>query len=1076
MFTFEEIKNISQDEFKKLSPENKELVLKILTEYKESGSSQTLKELWEVDYDEIPVSIEEFITNERYLGKTTGKGELIYPYWREKYKEIFDQHLNYEEIVLTGAIGVGKTRTAVICLCYLLYKLMCLKNPQAYFNLLEGDKITIFFLNITLTLAEGVGYKTMHEYLLASPWFMERGTVTGRVNERYNPPHNIEIRFGSKGEHALGQQVYAAFMDEIEFKKAGIKGTSAFDMSNAVMDAYSIIKSRIKSRFIKNGVLYGRLFLVSSKKSEHDFLEQYVQKMKNDRMLVVDEPQWVIKPKGTFDPRTFAVAVGNRSLRSRVLGEEVSEEERKALIQQGYRILDVPLNFRDEFKLDINRALMDLAGIALVGTTSFFNYDMFSECYIQDYKNPFVTEVITLGIHDDMKIQDFFELDKVPASVKYMPQFIHIDGSLTGDRTGISSVGVSGLKETQQYNGAYEFTSSEMTYKHIFSVGIKAPQGSEISFEKTRQFIYWLKQSGFNIIGVSLDGFQSADSKQIFISNNYDASIISMDKTPQAYLTLRSAMNDKRIGLIKLDLLETELVQLQRDVQTGKIDHPRDGCFTADTKVALVDGRNLTISELMLEQQYKKNYVYTVNETTHVIEPKPIKKVFQTKITKDLVRVTLDNGSSIECTPEHRFMLRDGSYKEAQYLDIDDRLMPLYTDICEKGLVGYRLYYDPFSMTWKFEHRQFCNNIRSEKGVVHHRNYNKQDNRPCNLIKISRSEHQRIHNNNTKDYNKLSHKIKQWHEENRGTQKYIQRSEKCRQSVYRCQLIKNKNYVPKKELNLKRIQEIEKLFDVCWENLTTSEKDSYSVKYNRYKHPEVKQVIINSVKQKHKEGKYKNAYKALHGRVWYTNGQTNMYIKEAEPVPEGFYRGRTIDYKMNHKKLSERTPEEQARLKKCYASASGKVWITNDVEEHYICKDDILPDGYRYGRKKREYKNHKVVSVERILKPCRVYDLEIEDNHNFALACGVFVHNSKDIADSLAGALFNATLHKQSLMDNMQLLSVAADVNEEYDPRQEILDNMSQSLLAQNKNSYTAAAKLEELLNGYGNDSNILAW
>ena len=116
-----------------------------------------------------------------------------------------------------------------------------------------------------------------------------------------------------------------------------------------------------------------------------------------------------------------------------------------------------------------------------------------------------------------------------------------------------------------------------MMYKHIFSVGIKAPQGSEISFEKTRQFIYWLKQSGFNIIGVSLDGFQSADSKQIFISNNYDASIISMDKTPQAYLTLRSAMNDKRIGLIKLDLLETELVQLQRDVQTGKIDHPRDG-------------------------------------------------------------------------------------------------------------------------------------------------------------------------------------------------------------------------------------------------------------------------------------------------------------------------------------------------------------------------------------------------------------------------------------------------------------------------------------------------------------------
>lgn len=809
MFTFEEIKNISQDEFKKLSPENKELVLKILTEYKESGNSETLKELWEVDYNEIPVSIEEFITNDYYLGKTTGNGKLIYPYWREKYKEIFDQHLNYEEIVLTGAIGVGKTRTAVICLCYLLYKLMCLKNPQAYFNLLEGDKITIFFLNITLPLAEGVGYKTMHEYLLASPWFMERGTVTGRVNERYNPPHNIEIRFGSKGEHALGQQVYAAFMDEIEFKKSGIKGTSAFDMSNAVMDAYSIIKSRIKSRFIKKGILYGRLFLVSSKKSEHDFLEQYVQKMKNDKMLVVDEPQWVIKPPGTFDPRTFAVAVGNRSLRSRVLGEEVSEEERKALIQQGYRILDVPLNFRDEFKLDINRALMDLAGIALVGTTSFFNYDMFSQCYIENYKNPFVTEVITLGIHDDMKIQDFFELDKVPASVKYMPQFIHIDGSLTGDRTGISSVGVSGLKETQQYNGAYEFTSSEMMYKHIFSVGIKAPQGSEISFEKTRQFIYWLKQSGFNIIGVSLDGFQSADSKQIFISNNYDASIISMDKTPQAYLTLRSAMNDKRIGLIKLDLLETELVQLQRDVQTGKIDHPRDGCFLGNTKIQVMDKDDGVLKLLnmytLLETYKEKNYsVFSVNPVTGKRSWQLLEKVFETKRVKELLLVTFNvDGelSSVTVTDNHRFMLPDRTYKEIGKFNIGEKL--------------------------------------------------------------------------------------------------------------------------------------------------------YSIQ----------------------------------GTAFVENIQT---VKYSESVP--------------------------------------------------------------------------------------VYDIQVQGIHNFTLFNNIVVHNSKDIADSLAGALFNATLHKQSLMDNMQLLSVAADVNEEYDPRQEILDNMSQSLLSQNKNSYTAAAKLEELLNGYGTDSNILSW
>lgn len=806
MFTQDQIMNISKDEFAKLSAENKELILKILSEFKTDGMSQTLKELWEVDYKEIPVSIDEFICNPIYLGKSTRNGESIYPYWREKYKEIFDPSKNYEEVVLTGAIGVGKTRTAVVCLCYLLYRLMCLKNPQEYFRFNEGDKITIFFLNITLTLAEGVGYETMHDYLIHSPWFVERGTITGRKNLRYNPPHNIAITFGSKGEHALGQQIFAAFLDEVDFKQGGIKGASALEASNAIMSAYRTIKARITSRFTKNNVLYGKLFLVSSKKSEHDFLEAYVQKMKSDRMLVVDEPQWVIKPKGTFDSRTFPVAVGNRSLKSRVLADDTSEEEKQALIKQGYRILEVPFNFKDNFKLDINTALMDLAGISVVGAVSFFNYDMFSQCYIKGYKNPFVTDILTIGIKDDLKISDFFELDKIPDAVKYMPQFIHIDGSLTGDKTGISSVGVSGLKETQQYNGSYEFTSTEMTYKHIFSVDIQAPQGSEISFEKTRNFIYYLKASGFNIVGVSLDGFQSADMKQMLIAQGYDATIISLDKTPQGYLALRSALNDGRLGLIQIDLLETELIQLQRDVQTGKIDHPPDGCFTDDTEILLFDiVHNKTFTKTikqLYDSAYIGNYhVQTVTETGE-IETHRINKIFITKYTDTLLEVTFSDGSSVKCTPEHKFMLEDGSFEEIQNISIKQRL---------KTVSG-------------------------------------------------------------------------------------------------------------KEIHI----------------------------------------------------------------------QTKSKIVFFENIP--------------------------------------------------------------------------------------VYDLEIESVHNFPILNGIVVHNSKDMADSLAGALFNASIHKQDLVDSRQLFSTAVDVNMEADPQQEFLDNMTDSMLAGSKlnsSSKVASDKLDDLLSSFGMDNII---
>lgn len=1023
MFTIDQIANISKDEFAKLSADNKELILKILSEYKEHGQSTTLKELWEVDYDEVPVSIDEFIENERYLGKPTRNGKSIYPYWRKKYREIFNPALAYEEVIFTGAIGVGKTKTADVCLAYLLYRLMCLKNPQQYFKMNEGEEISIFFLNINLTLAEGVGFNTLHKMLIDSPWFMERGTVTGRVKERYNPPNHITIKFGSKSDHALGQQCYCALMDEADFSRGAIKGNSALDAKNEIMKTYNAIKERMNSRFIKNGVQYGRLFLVSSKKSDQDFIEAYIKKMKAEgqdkHMLIIDEPQWVIKPEGTFSKEKFPVAVGNKSLKSMILPDQLSKEEEEAYKKQGYRILWVPVNLKQSFVLDVNTALMNLAGISVVGATTFFNYDMFSKCYIKDYKNPFVTEVLTIGLNDDLQIADFFELDKVPEAVRYMPQFIHIDGALTGDKAGISSVGVSGLKETQQYVGAQEFISSEMTYKHIFSVDIEAPKGSEISFEKTRQFIYYLRQCGFNIVGISLDGFQSADMKQMLLTQGYDASIVSLDRTPQGYLALRSAMNDGRIGLIQIDLLEKELIELQRDVQTGKIDHPDSGCFVGETKISLVDGRSLSINELLIEQRYKTNYVYTVNVSTGKIEAKPIKKVFQTKLITNLVEITLDNNEKILCTPEHRFMLRDGSYLEAEKLKNGTSLMPLYTKIGkENNYKDYRYVYNPFTDDWELEHKEFCSNYKNGF-ISHHRNFNKLDNRPCNLLCVSRSDHMKIHNKQTKDYNIVSQKVSKWHTEMKGTNIYNRRNEKVSNAVKNH--LKNcySDYVSQSEIESLRIQKIEDIYGVIWEELSCRDKNRYGVMLSR-NYPEYK-----------KRKSIKNP--------------DDLEIQK-------------------RKKLSEATKRKR--------------WITNGKENKYIDKEDIIPDGFWFGRTQDIDSNHKVINVRKIHKPCRVYDIEVEDNHNFALTAGVFVHNSKDMADSLAGALFNATIHKQSLVDNHQLLSTAIDTNMEVDAQQEFLDNMQESLL-QNSHmsgaSKMAADKIEELIGGFG-AQNILSW
>ena len=109
------------------------------------------------------------------------------------------------------------------------------------------------------------------------------------------------------------------------------------------------------------------------------------------------------------------------------------------------------------------------------------------------------------------------------------------------------------------------------------------------------------------------------------------------------------------------------------------------GCFTADTKVKLTDGRNLSFDELIKEHnQGKKNYTFTVNENNE-IEIAEILNPRKTIENAELVKVTLDNSKEIRCTPNHKFMLKDGTYKEAKDLNPEESLMPLYTKISNEA-------------------------------------------------------------------------------------------------------------------------------------------------------------------------------------------------------------------------------------------------------------------------------------------------------------------------------------------------------------------------------------------------------
>ncbi|TEU03022.1 hypothetical protein E3I18_00060, partial [Candidatus Woesebacteria bacterium] len=108
------------------------------------------------------------------------------------------------------------------------------------------------------------------------------------------------------------------------------------------------------------------------------------------------------------------------------------------------------------------------------------------------------------------------------------------------------------------------------------------------------------------------------------------------------------------------------------------------GCFSENTKVALADGRNLSFKDLVKEdKQRKRNYCYTIKKDG-TIGLAPIKHPRITKKDTRVIKVVLDNGEKIVCTPSHLFMLRDGTYKKAKNLTPNDSLMPLRRQISRK--------------------------------------------------------------------------------------------------------------------------------------------------------------------------------------------------------------------------------------------------------------------------------------------------------------------------------------------------------------------------------------------------------
>ena len=809
--------------YESCTDEEKYYLRKILEELAESdiGYSKTYQDIWLADYKEIPVDIDTFLCADMYLGRSNSYGEAIYPYWRRELRNFFGAGNKYWEWVFTGATRIGKSSIAVVAAIYMLYRLMCLRDPQKFFRKESVSQFSLLFFNLTEKLAAGVAFHKFNDAIRVSPWFLSNGQMTKSVrNPVYVPNGNkIIIDTGSDASHGLGQQVFClvgsteivtdcgirtlrsacgetvnvaqlhegkiiytpaqveftdyaysmvritlldgtviegtpdhrimladksykylgditlddiiyrvdddtadcpayvikhesylsndpipvydvinaepshnflingvsgdyvshncALMDEVNFSQAGIKDSAK--AKKRMKETYDILNARIQGTFKYRGEVFGKMFAVSSKNSDSDFMEDHIREMRDSggdvHMYVSDAPQWEVMPPETFSTERFTIAVGGQHQKSFVVPEQQDfPEALHDLEQQGFLILHPPVDMRPNFKADFNVALRDLAGISVAGAMSFITQESITQCTNTERRNPFYSDILQIGTQDNYTIAEFFHQDEVPAIYKTIPIFIHLDLALVNDRAGISGVGVIGRTDVKMDE---DKIVSVPKVGHMFSVAIEAPRGDRIAFGKIVAFIRWLRKVGYNIFLVSRDQFQSDYLAEELESQGFKTAKFSLDRTPDGYLTLQAILLEKRIDLLYSELLQTELIHLQKDNVTNKVDHPVGGCFTANTKIILADGRNLTIAELLIEQTYQQNSVYTYNRKFRCIEIKPIKKVFCTKLVTELTRITLDDGSTIECTHDHRFMCSDMKYVEAQNLSSGTSLMCL---------------------------------------------------------------------------------------------------------------------------------------------------------------------------------------------------------------------------------------------------------------------------------------------------------------------------------------------------------------------------------------------------------------
>ncbi len=561
------------------------------------------------------------------------------------------------------------------------------------------------------------------------------------------------------------------------------------------------------------------------------------------------------------------------------------------------------------------------------------------------------------------------------------------------------------------------------------------------------------------------------------------------------------------------------------------------GCFTGDTKIKLLDGTDKSFAELAALPADEIFHVYSVNAEGRIV----IGEGRHARVTRqgaELVQVTLDNGEQIRCTPDHRFLLRDGSYKEARHLTLQDSLMPGYFDTAavKPGLNEYLRVQQPKTGEYEFVHR-LADDYNAQRGqarsihgpfVRHHKNFNRWDNRPANIERMTFLAHLHVH---------AEHLAELWNDETfrktqrEGVRNYYAQHPEVRETRRRRMASQNRDAAFRAE-NGRRVSvslkakfaddpaacaEISRRMKALWADadyrarmsialagiekqpLTAQQKQnvarilsekSRAMWGSDAKRAEITAAIVTAMASPDLRAKLSANAKALWRdpayRAKYADGHFSRMAQASWSVAgaremhrekitrqwqnEGFREANRAARQADHARRIEQNPDYMADVAAFAATALTEKWKSPDYKRQIMRQKvarygssllaqfgpgGVTPERYEASRTQNwvprlatalsyydsfeellaaaQTYNHKVVSVKWLDEKADVYDITVDEHHNFLLTGGVFVHNSID-ADPPAAQRYTEARMAPFAMEMLQDLDRdTVDWTENYD-------------------------------------------